>query len=114
MHDAFERGLARHARVLLVGSDCPGLRAAHLREALRALESHDAVFIPAEDGGYVLVGLKRAAAAIFEGVAWGTPEVMAQTRARLAAAGLSSRELAALWDVDRPEDLERLEAAGLA
>ena len=114
MHDAFERTLARHARALLVGSDCPVLQPAHLREAFQALEDHDAVFVPAEDGGYVLVGLKRAAPQVFERVAWGSPEVMAQTRSRLAAAGLDSHELPALWDVDRPEDLDRLQAAGLA
>lgn len=93
---------------LLIGTDCPALTAAHLREAAVAMANHDAVVLPAEDGGYVLIGAKRAEPALFAGVDWGTERVMAQTRERLLAAGLSWCEPATLWDVDRPEDLSRL------
>jgi hypothetical protein len=71
----------------------------------------DAVLAPAEDGGYVLIGLKRAPAALFERMRWGESTVMAGTRERLAALGLRWRELETLWDVDRPEDLARLRGA---
>ncbi|MQM30903.1 MAG: hypothetical protein CRU78_10415, partial [Candidatus Accumulibacter phosphatis] len=69
---------------------------------------NDAVFIPAEDGGYVLLGLRCPQPGLFEGVDWGSERVMAQTRQRLLALGLRWCELPALWDVDRPADLTRL------
>ena len=114
MWAAFGQALAVHARVLLVGSDCPALTARHLRQAERALrDGHDAVFIPCEDGGYALIGLKRADRKLFEGIEWGGNGVMTQTRARLAALGWRWHELETLWDVDRPEDYRRLVASGL-
>ncbi|MBS0336591.1 MAG: TIGR04282 family arsenosugar biosynthesis glycosyltransferase [Proteobacteria bacterium] len=113
MHAAFRRGLRRHARMILIGSDCPALAPADLRRAGRLLRGCDAVIAPAEDGGYPLIGLKRASAAVFEGVAWSTGAVMPQTRERLAGLGWRWRELRTLWDVDRPADLARLRGSGL-
>lgn len=110
---AFEASLSRRSPLILIGSDCPALEARHVLAAGAALRDHDAVFVPAEDGGYVLVGLARPAAAIFTRIAWGTPVVMRQTRERLAQAGLRWRELETLWDVDRPDDYRRLQQAGL-
>jgi rSAM/selenodomain-associated transferase 2/rSAM/selenodomain-associated transferase 1 len=96
---------------LVIGTDCPALRPEDLRAAAGALAtSNDVVLIPAEDGGYVLIGLAAPHAAPFEGVDWGTAEVLAQTRQRLDAIGLRRTELPTLWDVDRPEDLPRLQA----
>ena len=109
MQAALRSALDRGRPALLIGTDCPALDAAHLAAAADALRDHDAVFVPAEDGGYVLVGLARAVDA-FEGIAWSAAGVMAATHARLAAAGASWRELPPLWDVDRPEDLRRLAA----
>ncbi len=94
--------------VLIIGTDCPALSAAHLQHAAHALAQHDVVLIPAEDGGYVLIGLRRPAWAVFEGVVWSTPQVLAHTRQRLQAAGLHWAELAPLWDVDTPLDYKRL------
>lgn len=104
------RALATGAPGLLIGSDCPAFSPGYLREAARALdEGSDAVFGPAEDGGYVLIGLAHSPPAqLFEGIAWGTPSVMRETRARLVRLGWRWRELATLWDVDRPEDLPRM------
>jgi hypothetical protein len=68
----------------------------------------DAVVGPAEDGGYVLLGLRRMDKRLFEDMAWGTDRVLDQTRERLAVLGWRWQELETLWDVDRPEDLERL------
>ena len=96
------------AGTLVIGTDCPVLSAEHLREAARSLTDHDAVLIPVEDGGYVLIGMKAAAAGAFAGIDWSTPQVMAQTRRSLAALGWRWTELAMLWDVDRAEDVERL------
>jgi rSAM/selenodomain-associated transferase 1 len=114
MHAAFARTLARCERALLIGSDCPALTPRHLRQAERELrDGADAVFAPCEDGGYALIGLRRVDARIFEGIAWGEATVMAETRRRLAALEWNWRELELLWDVDRPEDYERLLASGL-
>ena len=98
------------AGTLVIGTDCPALGAAHLRESARALGGNDAVVIPAEDGGYVLVGMKTPAPEAFAGVDWGSARVMAQTRQRLAALGWRWHEADPLWDVDLPQDLERLYA----
>ena len=97
--------------LLLIGSDCPALQSAHLVAAaqrLRGDDGQDAVFIPAEDGGYVLVGLRQPQPGLFQGIEWGSGKVMAQTRQRLAGLGLRWAELPRLWDVDRPEDLARM------
>ena len=110
MHRAF---LAANGALILIGSDCPALTPRDLHAAAAALGTHDAVFIPAEDGGYVLVGLARPAARLFDDVPWSTAGVMARTREQLAAAGMRWRELGELWDVDRPEDYARLQGAGL-
>lgn len=94
--------------MLLIGTDCPILSPTHLQQAAKAItEGDDAVFIPAEDGGYVLVGLARPIPEIFREIAWGSAQVMAQTRARLTRKNLQWRELETLWDVDLPADLIR-------
>ena len=97
-----------HAGTLVIGTDCPALTPDILREAAIALREHDTVVIPAEDGGYVLIGQRQPVYAVFQHVDWSTDKVMAQTRRQLEAAGLTWRELARLWDVDRFEDVERL------
>jgi len=96
---------------LLIGCDCPALTPAYLREAATALAGGDeAVFGPAEDGGYVLVGVaRRPSAELFDAIAWGRSTVMQETRMRLARGNWRWQELAPLWDVDRPEDLARLQ-----
>jgi glycosyltransferase A (GT-A) superfamily protein (DUF2064 family) len=85
-----------------------------VREARDALRASAAALIPAEDGGYVLIGLAKRVDAIFDGIEWGTDKVLARTRERFATAGVRPVELRPLWDVDRPEDLLRLQREGLA
>ena len=100
--------------VLLVGTDCPALQPAHLQQAAFELrQGNDAVFFPAEDGGYVMVGLRRAKACLFADMPWGGPIVMALTRQRLRQIGWQWSEPLTLWDVDRPADLERLKQSCL-
>jgi rSAM/selenodomain-associated transferase 1 len=109
MHRAFARVLASARAALLVGCDCPALTPQHLRDASAALAAgYDAVLVPAADGGYVLIGLRRVHSSLFEQIRWGGPDVLADTRGRVGALGWRCSELATLWDVDRPEDLERL------
>jgi len=114
MRSAFENALAAHAGVVLVGTDCPALTARHLRQAERTLhDGADAVFAPCEDGGYALIGLRRVDARLFDGIAWGSDGVMTETRTRLQQLGWNWRELETLWDIDRPEDYQRLMDSGL-
>jgi hypothetical protein len=100
--------------LVLIGTDCPALRASHLAAAWKALRTHDAVIAPAEDGGYVLIGLARPQPALFSGMPWGDASVMALTRNRIAKAGLRCMELETLWDVDRPDDYRRLQESAIA
>lgn len=116
MAGAFQRVLSLHGKALLIGTDAPLLDATVLQRAAAALDQHDAVFGPTADGGYVLVGLRRIAALsplLFEGMRWSHAGVMAETRLRLAAAGLSHTELPLLHDIDEPADLVHVPRAWL-
>jgi rSAM/selenodomain-associated transferase 1 len=109
MSDAVGRAFARGAsRVAVVGTDAPGLSRDAVVAALESLDAADVVIGPTEDGGYYLVALREPRPELFAGVAWSTPSVAAETRARSAAAGLAVRELPVLRDVDTVEDV-RLE-----
>ncbi|MDX9767819.1 MAG: TIGR04282 family arsenosugar biosynthesis glycosyltransferase [Ectothiorhodospiraceae bacterium] len=123
MATALADALSEDRHAVLIGSDCPELSVADLEQAFTSLErGMDAVLGPAQDGGYVLIGLSRGMPArsksrrlmlfeaLFEGVDWGTSKVSTQTRERLHAAGMRWDELPARADVDRPEDLTRLPA----
>jgi uncharacterized protein len=106
---------AAQGPVLVIGTDCPALTAEHLSNAADVLrDGCDAVVIPAEDGGYALIGMRKPQPSLFDGVPWSTATVMAETRRRLRAARLVWREPARLWDVDEPEDLARMRRVGLA
>ncbi len=94
---------------LLVGTDCPALTPAHLREAAQSLRDHDVVLAPAEDGGYVLIGTREPQPSLFASVTWGTPHVIEQTRARASASRLRMCELPTLWDIDTEDNLARME-----
>ncbi len=96
---------------LVIGSDCPMLSPGLLRTCAEALEDHDAVCLPAEDGGYGLIGVRHPDPRLFDDVPWGTGSVMAETRERIAALGWRLACPATVWDVDRPEDLTRLSAS---
>ena len=111
MAHALADALARYPHALLIGTDCPSFEAADLCQAAAWLaEGQDAVLGPVEDGGYWLTGLSRPQPALFEGIAWSTRGVMAATRERPRALGLRWAELPVHWDLDRPEDLARLQA----
>jgi glycosyltransferase A (GT-A) superfamily protein (DUF2064 family) len=109
MHRALVQALRRHRAAIVIGSDCPALRPAHLQRAARWLAGGcDVVLGPAEDGGYVLIGTTRVATWLFAGIRWGGSEVYGTTVDRLQAAAWRWRALPLLWDLDRPEDLARL------
>jgi rSAM/selenodomain-associated transferase 1 len=101
------RALRRHRRAILIGSDCPALTARDLRRAARLLcAGYRVVLLPTEDGGYALIAAQHAPRAMFDGIAWGGPQVFDETVKRLA--GIRWRRLRVLRDVDRPEDLDQI------
>ena len=113
MHHALS-ALTATGPTLLIGTDCPMLTPTVLQDCATALQrGHDAVFLPAEDGGYALVGLRAPQPAVFRNIDWGSDAVMAQTRERLRECGLRWAEPATVWDVDRPQDLLRLQQSAL-
>src|SRR5512144_876417 len=101
LSDATARAFARGAsRVAVVGTDAPGLARETVVSALDALDAADVAIGPSADGGYHLLALRQPRPELFGGIAWSTPSVAAETRARAAAAGLVVHELAVLRDVD--------------
>jgi rSAM/selenodomain-associated transferase 2/rSAM/selenodomain-associated transferase 1 len=101
--DAFREGFRR---VILVGTDIPGMQTDHLKQALDALRHHDLVLGPSTDGGYWLIGLSRFAD-VFQDMAWGTHQVLNQTCALGKSLGLRIYHLNPLTDLDTLEDLRR-------
>ncbi len=112
MAAAFDQGADR---VVLVGTDIPQIRAAHIDQAFGALEKKDVVLGPSEDGGYWLVGCRPAGflPAIFQAKDWGSDSVFSSTVEDCCLAGLTWEKLAVLRDVDTIEDLEVLEGQGI-
>lgn len=101
-------------RLVIVGADAPLLPLGLVPDAFAALRNHPVALAPADDGGYVLLGLatgrlpSASVAALLREVPWGTAEVLDATRRNAAAAHLEAAVLPSSWDVDRPEDLTRL------
>jgi rSAM/selenodomain-associated transferase 1 len=100
----FELGIEK---VVLIGTDCPSLEAIHLSHAFEALDQADLVLGPARDGGYYLIGMKRPADFLFEGITWSTELVLLQTLSLAAEQGLQTSLLPVLEDIDTLEDWER-------
>ena len=96
--------------VVLIGSDLPTLPSSILAQAFAALAQADIVLGPSTDGGYYLIGMRRLHATLFDGVAWGTSLVLAQTAERIRTLGLRSASLPVWYDVDTPDDLSFLAA----
>jgi rSAM/selenodomain-associated transferase 1 len=101
--------VARHLEdgaraVVVVGTDSPTLPVAHVERAFTELERADVVLGPACDGGYYLVGCGPRLPPLFEGIAWGTPRVLADTVAALADPRWRLAVLPPWYDVDTPAD----------
>jgi rSAM/selenodomain-associated transferase 1 len=92
---------------IVVGTDAPELSRQQVAAAFESLERADVAIGPAADGGYYLIGLRRSAPALFERIAWSTPDVLALTLARAEELGLMVAPLPLLADIDTVEDLRR-------
>jgi rSAM/selenodomain-associated transferase 1 len=110
MARAAQRGLANGQNVLLIGTDCPGLSAPHLRAAAAALENHEAAIYRALDGGYPLLGLRAFHPSLFAAIPWSTSSVAELTLARMQALAWRVWLGDTLADIDEPADLVHLPA----
>jgi len=110
MSGALRDGLTRHESVILVGTDLPLINKSYIDRAVSSLRDHEVVLGPVEDGGYGLIGVKADIPDMFSDIDWGTERVLSQTCNRLNRGGLCYSLLPLIWDVDRPEDLQRYNA----
>lgn len=95
----------KYDRVIIIGSDCPGLNPLHINKAFDQLNHADVVLGPATDGGYYLLGLKKMIPEIFNGISWSSDQVLNQTLATLKQLSYSYKLLEYLTDVDEYKDL---------
>lgn len=109
---AFERSTAEGAEAtVIIGADCPTLPASFVERAFESLETGaDAVISPADDGGYVLIGLSRPCSGLFRDIPWGGADVLAATREKAREHGILLEEIEGWYDVDDVEDILRLAA----
>lgn len=108
MSSAIQQSLEKFKHVVLIGSDAPALGVDQLEKAINVLRDGDEiVLVPAEDGGYVLIGMNQHHAEIFLTVPWGSDRVLKKTRGNIIALGLKHHELDECWDIDRPDDYDR-------
>lgn len=107
MSAALQTMLGRYKKIIIIGTDAPALDIDTIDAVVNQLEHSDIVLVPAEDGGYVLLGASKHHQDLLVDVPWGTENVLASTVRNIERLGLSYSLLGECWDVDRPEDLER-------
>ncbi len=108
MLNAVKTGLLHYKYCIVIGTDAPALDEEIIKQAIDVLQAGtEVVFVPAEDGGYVLVGLQQAYDFLFQEISWGSAEVMQQSKNKLDENNISYKELATCWDIDRLEDYQR-------
>lgn len=113
MHAAIEEAVAEGAEaVVIIGTDCPALTATTIARAFEELAHVDVVLGPALDGGYYLIAMRQAHAAVFLDIPWSTPETLARTVAAANTAGLRVGLLGAHPDIDTAEDWRQWLASG--
>ncbi len=108
MFNGVFEALQKYKYCIVIGTDAPALDAQKIQQAIDVLhDGTEVVFVPAEDGGYVLVAMRQAYKCLFENISWGSAEVMQQSSDRLDENNVSYKALADCWDVDRLADYQR-------
>jgi hypothetical protein len=107
MSNAITHMLGRYKKIIIIGTDAPALDGHMIADVIRELDDRDVVLVPAEDGGYVLLGVSTYHAKMLVNVPWGSGQVLSRTVANIENLGLNYALLGECWDVDRPEDLQR-------
>jgi len=101
--DRFSDG---YKKVVIIGSDSPSLPVSYINQALNS--DKDLMLGPSTDGGYYLIAMTGKVSEVFDGIAWGTEQVLDETLNRVKKAGVSLELLPVWYDVDFPEDLKFL------
>ena len=108
MSNAFRHGFDEgYGKIVIIGSDCPGLTNDIAEKAFRELESYDAVIGPSEDGGYYLLGMNRYYPGLFRQIEWSTEVVMKETVSKFEEKNINFTKLEKLNDIDTLRDLEK-------
>jgi len=108
MFNGIAAALQQYKYCVVIGTDAPALDAERIKQVFEVLRSGtDVVFVPAEDGGYVLVAMRQAYPFLFEDISWGSAQVMRQSEDRLKENKVSYEVLAQCWDVDTLKDYQR-------
>jgi uncharacterized protein len=97
-------------KAIALNADGPSLPPAYLAQAVQALDEHEVVLGPDEDGGYYLIGFRGECAPVFHDVLWSTDQVLQKTLAHTARLGVKTALLPEWYDVDTPADARRLHA----
>ena len=106
---AREMRCAGASRVVFIGADTPWMGRCRIQRAVELLRDADVALGPASDGGYYLMAARGSWPQLFRGIPWGSRGVLAASRRALQRAGLRVALLPADFDLDRPEDLARVE-----
>ena len=108
MLNGIKQALQQYKYCIVIGTDAPVLDEVLISQAIERLKTDaEVVFVPAEDGGYVLVGLHKPYEFLFQDISWGSAEVMQQSTSKLKKNAISFSELSTCWDIDRLEDYQR-------
>lgn len=113
MFYAIQQALKNYSDVVLIGSDCPSMGKDYIDRAFNALNQHDIVFGPAEDGGYVLLGANKITATIFKNISWSTDQVLQQSLVQADKLNYKIKLLDTLRDIDTPEDYLLYQSSGV-
>lgn len=106
MSRSFDDALSAGSCAVVIGTDCPMLDSSIIEQVFARLSKDSCSVIgPAEDGGYVLLGLSKNQPEIFKDIPWGSSRVHIETIKKLRG---DIQELSTMWDIDRPEDVGRL------
>lgn len=108
MLNGIQHALTQFKYCIVIGTDAPALDKIIISQAIDVLHKNmEVVFVPAEDGGYVLVGMQYAYDFLFQQITWGSAAVMQQSRDTLDLHHVSYQELSTCWDIDRLDDYQR-------
>ena len=105
----FKKG---YHKIVIIGTDCPGLNAEIIMNAFSYLQTNDVVIGPAEDGGYYLLGMKQMQHELYEGIQWSTGAVLNDTINKCTALQLNYCMLGVLKDIDEEKDLQAFKLQG--
>ena len=109
MFNAFEFAFQKNLdSVVMIGTDSPTFPDDYLKQAFEFLYTSDAVLGKTEDGGFYLIGLRKLDEFIFNNVEWSSPQTFHQTVQNLEKLQFSLQELPIWYDIDEPQDLEKL------